>query len=150
MYFLCVEQPTLTIAVFAIMSAITGAIGNRLPIRFSRPVKSFAASAFVIMNLAFWIGSLWGDRSRFGGESAMVFVVTWALFLVFLIAWAAFTHRRWVVTTGTAFAVIHLYTQWFERLSLSPGSVMLAGILVIFIAAGLITYLRRPSVEIGA
>jgi iron complex transport system permease protein len=149
MYFLCVEQPTLTIAVFAIMSAIAGAIGNRLPIRFSRPVKSFAASAFVIVNLAFWIGSLWGDRSRFGGESAMVFVVTWALFLVFLVAWAAFTHRRWVVTTGTVFAVIHLYTQWFERLSLSPGSVMLAGILVIFIAAGLITYLRRPSVEIG-
>ena len=72
-----------------------------------------------------------------------------ALFLVFLVAWAAFTHRRWVVTTGTVFAVIHLYTQWFERLSLSAGSVMLAGILVIFIAAGLITYLRRPSVEIG-
>jgi hypothetical protein len=115
----------------------------------ARPVKSFAASAFVIVNLAFWIGSLWGDRSRFVGESAMVFVVTWALFLVFLVAWAAFTHRRWVVTTGTVFAVIHLYTQWFERLSLSPGSVMLAGILVIFIAAGLITYLRRPSVEIG-
>lgn len=59
MYFLCVEQPALTIAVFAIMSAIAGAIGNRLPIR------------------------------------------------------------------------------------------MLAGILVIFIAAGLITYSRRPSVEIG-
>ena len=80
MYFLCVEQPTLTIAVFAIMSAIAGAMGNRLPIRFSRPVKSFAASAFVIVNLAFWIGSLWGDRSRFGGESAMVFVVTWRSF----------------------------------------------------------------------
>ena len=57
--------------------------------------------------------------------SNVVFVVGWALALIAVGVWAAMVNNRWVINTVALFAGIHLYTQWFERLGATPGTVLL-------------------------
>ena len=69
--------------------------------------------------------------------SGGLFAVVWALALAITGAWAWSQNRRWVVNTVAVFGAIHFYTQWFERLGASPGSVLTAGLLALVFAIGL-------------
>jgi len=57
-------------------------------------------------------------------------------------AWGMQQNRRFVVNVAAVFGGIHFYTQWFEHLGAFPGSVLLAGIIMIGIAVGLWKYNR--------
>ena len=64
----------------------------------------------------------------------MAFIVGWAVALVAVAAWAVKAGRRWVVNLAAVFGTIHFYTQWFERLGATPGSVLIGGVLVLAFA----------------
>jgi hypothetical protein len=138
-YFLGVEEPTLTIVVFSALALTAYLISKNVPSAFERLALQAARTSVLLVNLGFWIGSLWGDSSERLGFQAdeTVYIIVWAVALLAVGVWAARENRRWVVNIAAIFFAIHFYTQWFERLGANPASVLLAGLLALGLAVGL-------------
>lgn len=148
-YFLCIEHPLLTVVVFAALAAVAHGIGRVVPPAYSRLADIAARTAVVVVNFGFWVGSLWGDGSGSYGSadgSEWGFIVGWAFVLLIAGGWGAHANHRWMVNTAATFGAIHLYTQWFEHLGPNPVSIILAGMFLIVVAYGLITYNRRAKI----
>ena len=73
------------------------------------------------------------------------FALGWAVALIAAGAWAARENRRWVVNVVTVFGAIHFYTQWFERLSATPLSILIAGLATLGLAVGLFMWNQRGA-----
>jgi len=157
-YFLGIEQPALTIALFSVFSAAAWLLARRLPGAFEGLAIAAARTGVLLVNFGFWVGSLWGDRlggDRLGewpggyaappeGGAAWglpdwvlpdwAFALAWAAVLLAagILAWRR--DLRWMLNAAAVFAAIHLYTQWFERLGATPGSVLVAGLLALLFA----------------
>src|SRR5262249_47485748 len=106
-----------------------------------------------LVNLGFWIGSLWGDAiwqrreawDLHGGRDVpdWIFVAAWAIAIIATGVWGLRRNRRWVVNLMAVFGSIHFYTQYFERLGASPGTLFASGIVALVIAMLLARYNRR-------
>ena len=131
MYSLGVEQPIVTVVAFAALGIALVAVAKYLPEHLSRLALIAARVSALLVNLGFWIGSLWGDSRGAVAISRDVFAVGWALALVCAGVWAWRENRRWPLITATVFAAIHFYTQWFERLGAHPGAILAAGAITI-------------------
>lgn len=148
-YFLAVQEPTITIAVFGLLALGAYLFSLRVPAAYEPLALSFSRLSLVMVNFGFWIGSLWGDDPGRSWRHAVaanptipdyVYVVGWAAALVGVGIWAARANRRFVVNTVAAFGAIHFYTQWFERLGADPLTVALAGMIVVGVAVVLWRY----------
>jgi len=147
-YFLGVQEPTITIAVFALLALAAYLVSLRVPAGYEPLAIGFSRLSLVMINFGFWIGSLWGDDPGHSWRHSgmiphipdYVFVVGWAIALIGVGIWAARANRRFVVNTVATFGAIHFYTQWFERLGAQPLTILLAGVLVVAIAIGLWRY----------
>jgi iron complex transport system permease protein len=140
-YMIGVQRPTLTVVVFTLLAIALVAASKRLPDAMSRLALIAARTSALLVNLGFWIGSLWGDRTPYFYISREVFTVLWALALAGAAVWAWRENRRWPLITATVFAAIHFYTQWFERLGANPLAVLMAGLIAIAIGMALKTLL---------
>ncbi|ABI61297.1 DUF2157 domain-containing protein [Granulibacter bethesdensis] len=154
-YMLGVERPAQTILVFTGLGLALLFASTRVAPVLEGVVLAAARCSALMVNFAFWVGSLWGeDRMLFNDNrgvvllSADIFSIGWALVLVAAAAWGAWSGRRWLITTAAIFGAIHFQTQWFERLGATPTSVLTAGILTLLLAALLwrVLYARKPSV----
>lgn len=132
-YFTWVEEPTLTILVLAVLSIALTHIATRLPSAYERVALIMARTGVLIINLAFLIGSIFGDQlvSWDYTIEAWAFSAVWALLLIGVGLWGVVSNRRWVVNAAAVFGAIHFYTQWFEYLGPNPFSVLGGGILLI-------------------
>lgn len=132
-YFTWVEEPTLTIAVLAVLSIALAFVATRLPSVHERVALIMARTGVLMINLAFLVGSLFGDQLAAWNYAipAQVFSVVWALLLIGVGLWGVMSGRRWVVNAAAVFGALHFYTQWFESLGASPLSVLGGGILLI-------------------
>jgi hypothetical protein len=138
-YFLGIEEPALTIALFSIFSIFTYQLSKHLTANYQRISLAASRAGVFLVNFGFWIGSLWGDRKA-GGEIVIadwVFALLWALVLIAAGVWAWKHHRRWMINIIAVFSAIHFYTQWFERLGASAETVLIAGLLTLSLAVGL-------------
>lgn len=127
-----------TIIIFTLLGILSYISSLYLPAQYSRLAILSARTSFFLMNMGFWIGALWGDRfSNQASISEMPFIIIWAIVLIAVGLWAVMTNRRWALNISAVFAAIHFYTQWFERLSATPGSILFAGIIALCIAVGL-------------
>jgi hypothetical protein len=138
-YFLGVDAPLLTALLFSAFAAVTFLAHLRLPDAYAGLALSAARTGVFLVNLALWVGSLFGDSL---GEGATViapvaFAVVWALALLAAGIWGWRTGRRWLVNVCAVFGAIHFLTQWFERLGAEPESVLIAGLLTLGFALGL-------------
>ncbi len=168
MYSLTVQEPTLTIVVFALIALATYLVSLRVTAQYERLALIAARTAVLMINFGFWVGSLWGDsllrlRSIIHGDpsilhdytarskmvSPLVFGIGWAVALAATGTWAVAVNRRWVVNVVAVFAAIHFYTQWFERLGATPATVLLAGALMLAFAFGLWTFNRRADAVVA-
>src|SRR5262249_51625110 len=129
-YDFAVGQPALTVVLFGLLSWLSYRLSLRLMGDYQRLAIIFARTSLFLVNLGFWVGSLWGDAS----VSKWVFVVAWAIGLVVTGVWAVRVNRRWVVNLLAVFAAIHFYTQYFEWLGASPGSILGSGLVALVIA----------------
>jgi iron complex transport system permease protein len=160
-YSLIIQQPTLTVVLFSLLSWAAYRASLRLEPDLQRLAIISARTSLFLVNFGFWVGSLWGDspgrtEHRWISGSAQTvpdwaFGAAWAVALLATGVWAARENRRWVVNLVAVFGAIHFYTQYFERLGASPGSIVVAGLGAIGIAMVLVRYNRsdvipRPAI----
>jgi hypothetical protein len=159
-YSLAIFEPTLTVMLFSALALVLYLISKRLPADYERISLTGARAAVLLVNCAFWIGSLWGDplamlRSGQADPLALlmqapvikpvVFSIVWALALIGAGVWAVHVNRRWLVNLVAVFAGIHFYTQWFERLGATPLSVLLGGLVMLASAIALWLFNRSAT-----
>ena len=159
-YSLAIFEPTLTVVLFSALALAMYLISKRLPADYERIALTAARTAILLVNCAFWIGSLWGDplamlRSGHADPLALltqepiikpiVFSIAWAVVLIGAALWAMRVNRRWLVNIVAVFGAIHFYTQWFERLGATPVSVLLGGLVMLAIALALWSFNRRAA-----
>ena len=172
-YLLVVREAAITIAVFVLFAWGALYLSKRLSSEYENLALIFSRISLILVNFGFWVGSLWGnypgeswvwsrnyqDYSTFKNswealkawrESAFfipdyVFAILWALGLAAVGAWGARRGRRFAVNTAAVFGAIHFYTQWFERLGATPGTVMFSGVVVVGLAIGLWKYNRLAA-----
>lgn len=142
-YALYVREATLTILAFGALTTVLYAARERLLDAWKTMSTVAARVGFFVVNFAFWVGSLWGDRigdhwvedgkfwdAEYGSDVAfyipeLVFSVGWAAMLI-----AIFTksHRGGFLSiTSLVFLAIHAYTQFFEMFSAQPGMLIVGG-----------------------
>jgi iron complex transport system permease protein len=132
-YFAWVQQPALTIAVLGATAIALTFAATKLPSALERVALIMARTAVLIINLAFLVGSIFGDQQFDYGTDAerLMFSAVWAVLLLGVGFWGVISNRRWVVNAAAIFGAIHFYTQWFEFLGPNPFSVLGGGILLI-------------------
>jgi hypothetical protein len=138
-YFLVIREPTLTITIFSLLAIGAYQLSKKLSQDYERIALASARTSVFLVNFGFWVGSLWGEHSdtRAIVISSTVFAVLWAVALLATAIWSWKQNRRWVLNTVATFGGIHFYTQWFENLGATPGTVLIAGLLALGFAAGL-------------
>jgi iron complex transport system permease protein len=145
-YGLSIFQPTLTIVALGVLAIGLYLWSLRLPPRYERVAIIGARAAILMINLAFLVGSLFGDKlTETLSIPDWVFSVVWAVLLVGVGLWAVRRNRRWVVNAAAVFGGIHFYTQWFEQLGASPLSILGGGVLLIAFGFGLRALNRGPA-----
>jgi hypothetical protein len=139
-YGLEITQPLVTVALFTAVAWGAYQTSRRVRADWERLAITVARTSLFLVNLGFWIGSLWGDSLTWlahpplGGISPMLFAWAWAVALLAAGLWAARANRRWMLNLAAVFGGIHFYTQWFEHLGANPVSVLGAGVLVLVFA----------------
>ena len=138
-YFLVIQEPTITVFLFCALAVGLLQLSKKLSSEYARIAAASARTGVFLVNFGFWVGSLWGDRfdSRQVMIPDIVFAVLWALALLATAFWAWKRNSRWVLNIVATFGGIHFYTQWFEHLGASPGTVLVAGLLALGFAVGL-------------
>jgi hypothetical protein len=160
-YMLTVNEPSITIAFFALLAGAAYLVSQHVGHAYQQLAIIFARVSLILVNFGFWIGSLWGD---YPGETwgqgegyrlwsdreawrvahlhipEIAFIVSWAIVIIAVGAWAARANRRWVVTTAAVFGAIEFYTQWFERLGAEPWAIIVAGLTIVAFATALWRY----------
>jgi len=150
-YMLRIDEPMLTIAVFSVVALALYYLSRLERAQLSHVAVIGARTAIVLVNFGFWIGSLWGERLELASAAgplrvpASAFSVAWALALLGTALWAVRANRRWVVNVATVFGAIHFYTQWFEHLGATPGTVLVAGLVALGIALVLRTFNKAAT-----
>ena len=131
-YGFILERPAMTILWYGSAAIATGvasmAFQKGTEALVSRTV--FAVSFFLV-NFAFWVGALWGDRelaqmigatsadalpNRNMAEMGKQFALTWAGLSIAVMAWAFYVDRRAIVILALVFLAINGYTQAHEYL----------------------------------
>ena len=140
-YFLGVQEPAWTVALFSVFSLATYQLSKRLPLDFQGITIAASRTGVFLVNFGFWIGSLWGDHAVNGGLvlNHWIFTILWAIVLIVAGGWAWKQNRRWLLNVVAVFAAIHFYTQWFEWLGATAESVLIAGLIALGFAIGLRT-----------
>lgn len=138
-YFLVIQEPLITIVLFCVLSIGLFQLSKTLPADYERIAIASSRTGVFLVNFGFWVGSLWGDRSESGEViiADTLFSLGWAIALLLAAIWAWQANRRWLLNIVAVFGGIHFYTQWFENLGASPGTVLVAGLLALGFATGL-------------
>ncbi|MGE6698654.1 hypothetical protein ACQKH5_13240 [Hyphomonas sp. NPDC076900] len=155
-YALFVEEPTLTIAVFGLLTAGLYRLRGHVPESWSNLITVAARTSLILVHFAFWVGSLWGDvlggaRWAYEDTAQPVFgLAPW----IFAIGWAAlsltlaFMARRggFLSVSAVVFLAIHGYTQYFETFGAEPLSLLIAGLVLVGLAIAAARFVRaRPG-----
>lgn len=165
-YFFYSKETTLSILQMSALIAACLWVAHRFADRVGRHAGMLAIMAFIVGNLCFLVGSLWGDvigeswwrtdyyaqhgydyeAYRVASEafragtleiSEHVYSVVWALLLVICAGWAAHKNQRGLFNAAITFGAIHAYTQAFESFSDEPLAYVIGGLAAIPIAWGM-------------
>ncbi|WP_341197632.1 hypothetical protein [Hyphomonas chukchiensis] len=151
-YGIFVEEPTLTILMFGAATGGFYVMRGKVVEAYEGLATIAARTSLFMVNFAFWVGSLWGDRigqhwfapdewaAREDWQAQaidipdQVFTLGWAAFLIAMIVKA----RRggFLSTLSIVFLSIHFYTQYFELLGANPGSLVVGGVILVGLAVG--------------
>lgn len=147
-YAAALPESSLAILVMVLLAGFLALLARAFRDEAARLLGIGAATALVVANFGFWVGSLWGDELWLGGELILdvpeqVFALVWAVLLIVTGVMAARVGARWTLNCAAVFGAVHLFSQWFDRLEASPESVLGAGIVALCLAVGLAFVNRR-------
>jgi hypothetical protein len=148
LYMIAVPEPMLNVGVFSLLALVLYLVSLRLPPDYERLAIIAARTSVLLVNVAFLVGSLWGDQRLHISDVA--FTIGWAVVLLGAGIWGASVNRPWVVNAAAIFGAIHFYTQWFERLGANALSLLLAGILLVAFGMAMWSFNRRRRPGTGA
>lgn len=135
LYTLSISYPLISVVLFSSLALGSWHFREHLPHESQHLAVVFARTCLLLVNLAFWVGSLWGaEPSVASGLSPITFGALWVLALVGTAIWAASRNLRWTVNLCITFGAVHFYTQYFTFLSSSPLTLIFAGCLALVIA----------------
>ena len=167
MYAFYSPETTLSILQLGAAMAVCIFLAKVLSDRYRRHTHMFGIMAFIVANLCFLVGSLWGDyvgqtiwgpgtsSYRYDGDYAdyraaldafeatalyineHVYSIVWAVLLIIAAAWSAHTNRRGIFNASMTFGAIHAYTQVFETFYDEPLAYVVGGLAAIPLAWGL-------------
>lgn len=167
MYAFYSPESTLSIIQLSVAMAACVAVAGLLIDRYRRHTHIFGIMAFIVANLCFLVGSLWGDivgltvwgpgysgwrfeggyeaydvaREAFDATawviSEHVYTIVWAVLLIAAAFWSAATNRRGIFNAAMTFGGIHAYTQAFETFYDEPLAYVIGGLAAIPLAWGL-------------
>lgn len=167
MYAFYSPESTLSIIQLAIAMAACVAVSGVLVDRYRRHTHIFGIMAFIVANMCFLVGSLWGDvigltiwgpgysswryeggyenyqaaRDAFEASTLVisehVYSIVWAVLLIAAAFWSATTNRRGIFNAAMTFGGIHAYTQAFETFYDEPLAYVIGGLAAIPLAWGL-------------
>jgi hypothetical protein len=167
MYAFYSPETTLSILQLVIAMGLCIAVSGVLVDRYRRHTHMFGIVAFIVANLCFLVGSLWGDvvgqtiwgpgtrswqyegtyeeyraaRDAFEATTLVihehVYSIVWAILLIAAAYWAAQTNRRGIFNAAMTFGGIHAYTQVFETFYDEPLAYVIGGLAAIPLAWGL-------------
>ena len=167
MYAFYSPETTLSILQLLIAMGLCIAVSGALPDRYRRHSHMFGIMAFIVANLCFLVGSLFGDvvgqtiwgpgtssyrfdgtyeeyraaRDAFEASTLVihehVYSIVWAILLIIAAFWAAHTNRRGIFNAAMTFGAIHAYTQVFETFYDEPLAYVIGGLAAIPLAWGL-------------
>ena len=144
-YFLVIQEPFTTVVLFSVLAIALYQLAKKLSPEYERIAIASSRTSVFLVNFGFWVGSLWGEHSKIREViiSDSAFAILWAMALLATAIWSWKRNRRWVLNTVATFAGIHFYTQWFEHLGASPGTILMAGLL----ALGFAILLRKVNTK---
>ena len=167
MYAFYSPEPTLSILQLLAAMVVCIALAKVLSDRYRRHTHMFGIMTFIVANLCFLVGSLFGDTIgltlwgpgqsswRFDGNyeayqaardafeanaihiSEHVYSIVWAILLVVAAAWSGHTNRRGIFNAAMTFGAIHAYTQAFETFYDEPLAYVVGGLAAVPLAWGL-------------
>lgn len=159
-------EPTLSILQMGTLVLLCVWAKNVWPERWARHARVLSVLAFIVANLCFLVGSLWGDvmgetmwgpgrfsqpdqsweefeaaREAFRAGavtiSADLYSILWAVVLAAVIWIAAMRANRGIFNAAVTFAAIHAYTQLFESFGDQPFAYVVGGLAAIPLAWGM-------------
>ena len=140
---------TIVIGALSVLVLALYLVSLRLRPEFERLAIIAARVGIVLVNVAFFAGSIMGDDSL--GVTGLTFSIAWALALLAFGAWAVLVNRRWVVNSVAVFGAAHFFTQWFMVLGAQPVSIVGGGLLLIVFGLALARFNTwvggRPATE---
>ena len=167
MYAFYSPETTLSILQLGAAMAVCIFLAKVLSERYRRHTHLFGIMVFIVANLCFLVGSLWGDHVgqtiwgpgtssyRYDGDysdyraaldafeatalyiNEHVYSIAWAMLLIIAAAWSAHTNRRGIFNASMTFGAIHAYTQVFETFYDEPLAYVVGGLAAIPLAWGL-------------
>ncbi len=158
-------ETTLTILQMAALIGLCVFAARQVGERYGRHAGILAIMAAVVGNLAFLVGTLWGDyvgisfyeapawnadltweerraereafQAQFFHISEHVYTVIWAILLAVGAYWAAHVNNRGLFNAAMTFGGIHAYTQMFESYGDEPLAWAIGGLAAIPLAWGM-------------
>ena len=163
MYVFYSPEPTLSILQMGALIAVCLWVARAAGPRTVRQAGVLAIMAFIVANLCFLVGSLWGDvvgqslwgPVRVGGDHDAfvaardafmaravvipegVYAVIWAILLAAVAIWTATRNKRGLFNTAVTFGAIHAYTQVFESFGTAPLAYVVSGLSAIPLVWGM-------------
>ncbi len=143
--FLGITVPATTILVFGVGAIAAYLLSTRLRGDGAQLALTAARTGLFLVNVAFWVGSVWGDSVDWLGQEIdrLVFAVVWAVCLLALAVWGVARNRAWAVNAAAVAGIIHLLTQWFLQFGASPTTILIAGVVALVTAVVLWNFNRR-------
>lgn len=136
-YFIVPQEPLSTVLLFTPFTILMFWLEKRLPLQYRMLALAAGLSGLFLVNLGFWVGSLWGGhlvigkteffttllfmfnmKARYGSRGLFVspwlFVIAWGIALAVTGYWAYRHKWRWLFALVATFGAINFYTQWFK------------------------------------
>ncbi|MEK7627971.1 MAG: hypothetical protein AAB421_00955 [Patescibacteria group bacterium] len=138
MYGLIVQKPLMTIATYTLIGVGAIVLARKLEGAYARMSGFAAGTSFFIVNLGFWVGSLWGDSLGGNRYDSVItptqFALAWAALSGLLMVAGLFLNKRAAVNLGGVFLSINLFTQWHEWFAREPSALLLGSVIGIAVA----------------
>ncbi len=137
-YALVVENPIESTLVFGFIAVISYAIATQLRGAYARLGYTAAGTAFFMVNLAMWVGSLWGDAAGRGSQAIAIspvgFAALWCALSVGVGILGFVRDNRAAVNTAGVFLSINLYTQFYEFFLVNAVTLLTGSIVLVVLA----------------